>query len=251
MNVLIVFAHPEPKSFNGAMRDVAVETLQAAGHEVAVTDLYAEGFTAPAGPGDVATRLDPAKFDLGHEQMNAAQKGLFAADVRRELDRLRAAELLILQFPLWWYSVPGILKNWIDRVFAFGELYGPGRTWDTGVMRGRRAMLAFTTSAPAASFLPDGRNGDMERILWPLHAGVFGVCGYSVLPPFIAHSVAFVDAAARGEILQRYRERLLDLEHEEPLYFHPLADYGPDRRLRPDVDPCTPAQHRGPRRHLR
>lgn len=250
MNTLLVFAHPEPKSFNGAMRDTAVATLRAAGHEVAVSDLYADGFDAPAGPADVTVRLNPEKFDLGHEQMNAAQKGLFEPRLRREIDRVRAAELLILQFPLWWYSVPGILKNWIDRVIAFGEIYGPGRTWDTGVMKGKRAMLAFTTSAPPDSFMPDGKNGDMERILWPLHAGVFGVCGYSVLAPFIAHSVAFIGDDARRALLDSYAARLRNIENDQPLFFHSLDDYTPERRLKPGIEPRTPCQHRGPRRHL-
>lgn len=250
MNVLLVHAHPEPASFNGAMRDTAVETLRAAGRQVVVSDLYAEGFTAVAGPADVTRRQDPAKFDLGLEQMHAARSGSFAPELRREMDRLLAADLLILQFPLWWYSMPAILKGWIDRVFAFGEIYGPGRTWENGVMKGKRAMLSLTTSAPPDAFMPDGRNGDMERILWPIHAGVFGVCGYSVLAPFIAWSVAFVDAAARAAILARYRERLHGLAGEKPLFFHPAGDYGANRRLRPEVEPMTPGQHRGPRRHL-
>lgn len=232
------------------MKDVAVQTLTDAGHDVAVSDLYRDGFRAEAGPADVTARSNPEVFDLGREQMHAAQQELLAPDIRRELERVLAADLLILQFPLWWYSMPAILKGWIDRVFAFGALYGPGRTWDQGVMRGRRAMLAFTTSAPAETFLPDGRNGDMERILWPIHAGVLGVCGYDILPPFIAHSVAYITAAARGELLQRYRQRLLDLDGDRPLFFHALDDYGPDRRLRPEIEPRTPAQHRGPRWHL-
>ncbi len=232
------------------MKDVAVQTLTEAGHEVTVSDLYRDGFRAEAGPADVTERANPEVFNLGLEQLHAAQKGMFAPDVRREIDRVLAADLLILQFPLWWYSVPAILKGWIDRVFAFGALYGPGRTWDNGVMRHRRAMLAFTTSAPAETFLPDGKNGDMERILWPIHAGVFGVCGYDVLVPFIAHAVAFIDEAARGALLAGYRERLRRLENDVPLYFHPLADYGANRRLKPDIEPRTPAQHRGPRRHL-
>lgn len=49
MNVLIVYAHPEPKSFNGAMKDAAVETLSAAGHSVVVSDLYAMGFNRSPG----------------------------------------------------------------------------------------------------------------------------------------------------------------------------------------------------------
>jgi NAD(P)H dehydrogenase (quinone) len=252
MNVLIIYAHPEPaSSFNAAMRNTAVETLQAANHDVVISDLYADGFTAPAGPVDVTARLSTEKFDLGLEQMHAAQNGLFTPGLRREIDRVLAADLLILQFPLWWYSVPGVLKNWIDRVFAFGVLYGPGRTWDSGVMKGKQAMLAFTTSAPPDSFQPDGKNGDIERLLWPIHAGVLGVCGYSVLPPFIAYSVAFISPEARAEVLERYRERLRTLERDVPLFFHPLSDYGPDRRLKAGIEPMTPAQHRGPRWHLR
>lgn len=247
MKVLIVFAHPEPRSFNGLMKDAAAEALSAAGHSVTVKDLYAEGFEAAAGPHDVTSRRDQGRFDLGHEQAYAAERGLFAPDVQRGIDELRAADLLVLQFPLWWYSVPAILKGWIDRVFAYGAIYGPGRTWDNGMMRGKRAMLAFTTSAPAATFMPDGRNGDMDRILWPLHAGVFGVCGYSVLRPFIAHAVAFIDDEARAGILRDYRARLAGAFAEEPLFFHPQSDYGPDRRLKPGVEPRTPAQHRGPR----
>jgi NAD(P)H dehydrogenase (quinone) len=249
VKALLVFAHPEPRSFNGALRDVAVATLATAGYQVDVADLHAEGFDPVPGRHDFTGQLDPARFDLGREQMHAAQTGGFAPDLQREIDRVLAADLLILQFPLWWYSLPGLLKGWIDRVFAFGALYGPGRTWDNGVMRGRRALLSFTTSAPASTFLPDGKNGDMARILWPIHAGVFGVCGYDVLPPFIAHSVGFVDDAARAALLAQYRERLLRLDQDRPLFFHPPSDYGPDRRLKPEIEPATPGQHRGPRRH--
>ena len=245
MNVLVVVAHPEPRSFNGAMRDVAVETLTAAGHGVTVSDLYGEGFNPVAGPGDVTARANPALFDLGREQWNASTNGLFAADIRRELARVQAADLLILQFPLWWYSVPAILKGWIDRVFAYGSTYGPGKTWDAGVMRGKRAMLSITTSAPAETFLPDGKNGDMARMLWPLHAGVFGVCGYSVLAPFVAHAVAYVPPERRAAILAEYAARLRTIERDPPMFFHALDDYGPDRRLKPEIEPRTPAQHRG------
>lgn len=250
MNVLIVYAHPEPKSFNGAMRDLAVATLTAAGHQVTVSDLYAEAFGAAAGPADFTARLNPEKFDLGHEQMHAARQGLFAPEVQREMDRLMAADLLILQFPMWWWSVPAILKGWIDRVFAFGVTYDFGRTWNRGVMRGKRVMLAFTTSAPAETFWPDGRNGDMERILWPLHGGVLALCGYDVLAPFIAYAVAFITPEARARILAQYRQRLLGIGNDKPLFFHRLEDYGSDHRLKPEIEPQTPGQHRGRRWHF-
>jgi len=250
MEVLIVYAHPEPTSFSGVMKDLAVETLTAAGHSVTVSDLYAQGFNPVAGAHDFTSRADPDRLDVGAEQAHAAGARGFAPDVQAEIDRLMAADFLLFQFPFWWYSVPAMLKGWIDRVFAYGVAYDFGRTWDRGVFRGRRAMLAFTTSAPPTSSLPDGRNGDLERTLWPLHAGVLALCGYDVLKPFVAHAVRWVDQSRREEILAAYRERLRGIEGDQPLFFQKLADYGPDGRLKAGIEPRTPGQHRGPRLHL-
>jgi NAD(P)H dehydrogenase (quinone) len=250
MQVLLVHAHPEPRSFNGALKDLAVATLTGAGHQVVVSDLYAQGFNPVAGPADFRNRADATLLDMGAEQAHAARTGGFAPDVQAEMDKLLAADFLLLQFPFWWYSVPAILKGWIDRVFAYGVAYDFGRTWDRGVFTGRRAMLSFTTSAPPTSSWPDGRNGDLERTLWPLHAGTLALCGYSVLPPFVAHAVRWVDGARREQILAEYRQRLLGLESDRPLYFHRLEDYGPDGRLKAGIEPRTPGQHRGRRWHL-
>jgi NAD(P)H dehydrogenase (quinone) len=250
MNVLIVHAHPEPRSFNGALTEVAVATLTAAGHQVVVSDLYAMDWSPAAGAHDFTTRADPAILDVGTEQAYAAKHAGFAADVQAEIDKLMACDLLIMQFPLWWYSVPAILKGWIDRVFAYGVAYDFGRTWNRGVFAGRRALLSFTTSSPPSSTGPDGRNGDLERTLWPLHAGVLALTGFSVLPPFVAPAVRWVDADTRARRLQAWATRLAGIESDRPLAFHRLEDYGPDGRLKAGVEPLTPGQHRGPRFHL-
>lgn len=250
MHVLIVYAHPEPTSFNHAMKELAVATLTGAGHRVTVSDLYGQGFNPVAGGGDVLMRADQARLDLGVEQAHAARTRGFAPEVQAEIDKLMAADFLLLQFPLWWYSVPAMLKGWVDRVFAYGVTYDFGRTWDRGIFQGRRAMLSFTTSSPATTALPDGRNGDLERTLWPLHAGVLALCGYAVLKPYVAHGVRWIDGPQRVAILANYRARLLQIESDPPLFFHKSADFGPDGRLKPHLEPHTPGQHRGPRFHL-
>jgi NAD(P)H dehydrogenase (quinone) len=250
MNVLIVVANPEPQSFGGALKNIAVETLTGMGHTVVVSDLYVEGFAATAGPNDVTERVNPERFELGAEQAHATVANCFARDIQGEIDRLFAADLLILQFPMWWFSMPAIMKGWIDRVFAFGITYDFGRTWDKGVMKGRRAMLSFTTGAPPGVFMPDGRSGDMERVLWPIHGGVLALCGYEVLPPFAGYAVPWIGDEGRQQVLEDYRQRLLNIDSDEPLFFHPLEDFGDDHRMKPDIEPQTPAQHRGPRKHL-
>lgn len=250
MNVLIVYAHREPQSFSGALREAAMNTLTEEGHTVVVSDLYAEGFDPAAGPGDFTSRANTEIFELGAEQEHAARNGCFVPEIQGEIDRLFDADLLILQFPMWWYSVPAIMKGWIDRVFAFGVTYDFGRTWDRGIMRGKRAMLTFTTGAPEATFATDGRNGDLERVLWPLHAGVLALCGFDVLPPFAAWAPAWAGDEGREAILTNYADRLRHVGDDEPLFFHKLDEYGDDFLLKPDIEPGTPCQHRGPRKHL-
>lgn len=250
MNTLLVFAHPERRSFVGALRDTAERVLRAAGHEVVVSDLYADGFDAATGPADFTERADPDYLNIGAEQAHAAERGAFAPLLQREMDRVAAADLLILLFPMWWFSVPAILKGWIDRVFAYGVAYDFERTWNRGVYRGKRAMLAFTTGAPAAVFEPDGRSGDLERVLWPLHGGVLALCGFEVLRPFAAWAVPWIGDEGRTAVLADWERRLRSLDRERPLFFHVLEDFGEDRRLKPGVEPGTPAQHRGPRKHL-
>ena len=249
MQVLIVHAHPEPTSFNAALRDTALAKLNEDGHTVSVSDLYAMSFNPVAGPQDFTARQNPDVFNLGMEQMHAAGQGCFAADVQAELDKLMAADFLLLQFPMWWSSMPAMLKGWIDRVFAFGAAYDFGRTWDKGVFAGRTAMLSITASAPEAAFKPDGRNGDMERVLWPIHAGILALCGYSVLPPFIAHGIPFVGPETMQAEIERFRQRMQEVETTDPLFFHG-DDEIEDYRLAQDVSPQTPGQHRGRRWHI-
>lgn len=252
MNVLLVFAHPERASFCGALLDTAVATLSDAGHEVVVSDLYRDGFAAAAGAADFSARANADYLNVGAEQAHAAKHGCFAPELQREMDRVAAADLVVFLFPMWWFSVPAILKGWIDRVFAYGVAYDFERTWNHGAYRGKRALLAFTTGAPAAVFEPDGRSGDLERVLWPLHGGVLALCGFEVLQPFTAWAVPWIDDQGRRQILADWELRLAaGLERETPLFFHGLEDFGVDRRLKADVEPGTPAQHRGPRKHLR
>jgi len=168
----------------------------------------------------------------------------FAPDIRHQMDLLLEAELLILRFPLWWFGLPGILKGWVDRVFAAGAIYGGDVGWySDGILRGRRAMIAMTTGGPADSFAHDGLSGNLDMVLWPIQNGMLNFVGYDVLPPFVAYSPARVDQAAREAMLADYEARLRAIETTAPLPFHPLEDFE-ERRLRTGVEPLTVGQGR-------
>ena len=114
MQVLLVYAHPEPASFNGALRNAALETLAAEGHSVSISDLYALNFDPVAGPQDILSRENEAVFNLGLEQMHASQNNGFVPDLKAEIDKLMRADCLLLQFPMWWFFDAGNFKR-LDR----------------------------------------------------------------------------------------------------------------------------------------
>ncbi|MFT3804490.1 MAG: NAD(P)H-dependent oxidoreductase [Burkholderiaceae bacterium] len=246
MKVLIVFAHPEPKSFGRALLDRSVETLRSCGHEVVVSDLYAMDFDPVATGRDFTERRFPHALQYDREQKLASQRRTFTDEIRTEIDKLLACDLLILQFPLWWFSVPAILKGWIDRVFANGTVYGSGgMRFDQGGLKGRKAMLAFTTGCFPAMMEPDGLLGQRDVILWHLQYGTFGYSGLQVLQPFVGWAIQYTDEAKRSEYLDQYAQRLRNIEHERPMPTHELADFAADWRLKPGIEPRT-AGHRRP-----
>jgi len=236
VNALIVYAHPEPKSFNSAMTDLAVEALSAAGHEVVVSDLYAMGFNPVAGPADMTgERADSGFFSLQKQQTAAYESGTLMPDIAAEIEKLRRADIVILQFPVWWFGMPAILKGWADRVFARGFAYLPGRKYDTGMFKGKLAIVAATTGTSADTYAPDGIDGDILTVLWPVHNGLLRYSGFDVLPPFIAYMPGRVGEDGRKAYLDAYRKRLNEIDTTPRLFFHPAEDYGPNERLKQGV----------------
>jgi NAD(P)H dehydrogenase (quinone) len=218
------------------MRDLAVQALTEVGHAVEVSDLYAMNFGAVAGPADfVGERSDPTRLSIAREQTRAMETGTIAGDIAAEQGKLARADMLILQSPIWWFDMPAILKGWADRAFARGFAYLPGRKYDSGMFKGKRAVVSATTGTSADTYAPDGIDGDILTVLWPIHNGLLRYTGFDVLTPFVAYMPGRLDHAGRTAQLTSYRERLLTIEQAPVLSFHPAEDYGPNGRLKPGV----------------
>lgn len=231
MKILIVHAHYEPQSFTTALKDLAVETLVAAGHEVRVSDLYAMHWNPVASVADFGERRNPDYCTYALEQRHGFETGTLAPDVLSEVEKVDWCDLLILNFPIFWFSVPAIMKGWIDRVFVSGRFYGGKRFYDQGGMTGKRAMLAFTLGGQPHMFGPDGIHGEIEGMLRPLLRGSLAYAGFSVLPPFTAYHVPYLSHEGRQQILVDYQQRLQHLDDLEPLRFPSMGDF--DARLYP------------------
>ena len=232
MNILVVHAHPEPKSFNGAMTRTAVAALTGAGHAVRVSDLYAMRFDPVSDRRNFTTVRDPDFYNQQVEELHANEADGFVPEIAAELDKLVWCDTLILQFPLWWFGLPAIMKGWVDRVFAMGRTYGFGQWYDQGIFRGRRAMCAVTTGAPESIYASDGLHGDIRNLLFPVNHGILYFTGFTPLEPFVAFGVGRADDAQRAATLDRYREAVLALDARPVIPYAPLDAYDSSFRLK-------------------
>jgi NAD(P)H dehydrogenase (quinone) len=132
MNVLVVYAHPNPQSFNAAILRQVERGLQEAGHTFTVVDLYKDNFNPVLVVNETFRRRD-----LKDHPETAHYR-----------DLLRWADHLIFIYPLWWCGTPAILKGFFDRVLASGFAYTYEGIVPKGLLRGKSAWVFYTMDSP-------------------------------------------------------------------------------------------------------
>jgi NAD(P)H dehydrogenase (quinone) len=225
MNVLIVLAHPEPKSLNGSLKDLAVSVLTNQGHEVQVSDLYQMNWKAVADEQDFLEAQTHDRFSYILASKHAFMEHTQAADIEVEQQKLLWADAAIFQFPMWWFSMPAILKGWFERVYAYGFAYRvgihKGTRWGDrygeGQLMGRRAMLSITVGGRLPHYTERGVNGAMEDLLFPIHHGILWYPGMDVLPPFVVYQTDRLTAEQYKSTAQDYQQRLENLFTDAPI----------------------------------
>ncbi|KQQ34854.1 potassium transporter KefG [Rhizobium sp. Leaf306] len=178
MRILVLFAHP-------AQRKSSINTAMAARARavdgVTFVDLYAE-------------------------------YPRFSIDVDREQRRLIEHDVIVFQFPVFWYSTPALLKQWQDLVLEYGFAYGPqGKK-----LAGKLTLACITTGGSRSDYAEDGGNRRVvEHFLYPLEQTAI-LCGMEYLPPFVLYSANHLDDAGAQHHIQSY-PRLLTALREERL----------------------------------
>lgn len=225
MRVLLVLAHAEPTSFNGAMVRAGVAALDVAGHEVIVSDLYAMGFDPVSDRRNFTTVVDRDRLDQQAEEAFASLHDGFDPALQAEMDKVAWCDALVFQFPIWWLGLPAILKGWVDRVFALGRAYGGGRWFDGGVFAGKRAMCAVTVGGSDGVYSNAGVYGPIDQILFPIHRGIFEFTGFTVVEPFVVYGPGRVELEERERYLAAYAGRLIGLAKAPTLVGPNGVDY--------------------------
>ncbi|MFF2812270.1 NAD(P)H oxidoreductase [Streptomyces sp. NPDC058000] len=153
---LLVLAHPRTDSLTAKIAARAHDRLVAAGHTVDVLDLHAEGF-------------DP-RMTTEDEPDWADRDKPYSHQVRAHMARVKAAETIVVVFPVWWFGLPALLKGWIDRVWNYGFAYGRSRPR----LAGKRIQWIALAGYSREHFAEGGWDDLMDR---QLRVGVSNFCG--------------------------------------------------------------------------
>ena len=137
----------------------------------------------------------------------------FNIDVEAEQQKLRRADIVVWQFPVFWYSMPSIMHRWVEDVFVHGFSHGSTGT----ALKGKKLVASFTTGGPAETYLPNGFNGDIDGVLRPIQRGILQFVGFDVLHPHICYAPVRVSQEEREAWLAQWAERLGQIEQESPI----------------------------------
>lgn len=240
---LYVYVHPEAESFNRQLFETGLAALKQ-NYDVEVSDLYAMGFQPVLADPDLGKHASEDGTFLDRWSQ-ATKSHALPSDVLEEQRKLREAELIVFQFPLWWYSVPAMLKGWIDRVFSAGfgfDVVDPAtgftRKYGDGLMLGKRALIVVTFGETEAGVGPRGRSGDLDSLLFSFTHGTLFYTGMEVYPLHPIGRADDLDEARVVAELSRFADRLAGLAHEAPSAYRPArgGDYL-GQVLRPEIAP--------------
>ena len=183
MNHLVVFAHPNPKSFGKGIVDAIVRASEDKGADVRIRDLYQIGFNAI---------LKPADFET-------FQNGQVPADIAEEQEHIKWADVITFVYPVWWLGLPAILKGYVDRVFSYGFAYEYVDGVPQGLLKGKKALLFSTTGAPSEMNEANGVSNSMKQTT---DQGIFNFSGFTEVKHCFFGAVPFVTDENRKDYLK-------------------------------------------------
>ncbi|WP_440978639.1 NAD(P)H-dependent oxidoreductase [Sphingomonas pseudosanguinis] len=164
MHILVVMAHPAGPSLTRSVASSILDAGAALGHTVELADLVAEEFDPVFGPAD-------------HAAFTAA--GPTPPDVRREQQRIDRADHLILVHPVYWWSMPAVLKGWIDRVFISGWAFEEDT--DRGIVKELGRLNVHLVALAGASVATYAKHGYRNAMRAQIDHGIFDFCGAPVV----------------------------------------------------------------------
>lgn len=210
------------------------------------SDLYEMGWDPVVRRDNLDRRGISGRMEVTRHAREALLANTLPADVADEQAKLQWADAIVVQFPLWWYGMPAILKGWFDRVFisgfAFGKEPATGKRmrFEQGPFRGTRALAVITLGDREAAIGPRGKSGELTELMFGLLHGTFAYTGMHALRPWALPSADFTGeddlyAKARASLIAK----LDSLFVESPIGYREqfTGDYTDEWELQPQVAP--------------
>ncbi|MEA4926920.1 MAG: NAD(P)H-dependent oxidoreductase [Syntrophomonadaceae bacterium] len=185
MNTLLVYAHPNAQSFNAALVQAIKDEVTKKGSQLKVKDLY-------------GMKWNPV---LSQDDFEGYHSGNIPADIKQEQEDIAWADVVIMIAPVWWYSVPAILKGYIDRVFSLGFAYKYTATGPLGLLKGKKGLFITTSGANQQ----DAEYGGMMNALDKSLGGVFTFSGFAEKRLHNLFAVTTVSDEERRQMLDEIR----------------------------------------------
>lgn len=183
MRYLIVYAHPNPKSFNHAIREIVEDKLRKDNGQFDVRDLYEIKFNP------VLSGSDFVSF----------KQGQAPPDIKREQEYVKNADTLIFIYPIWWFGMPAILKGYIDRVFSYGFAYAADEKGLRGLLTDKKVIVFNTTGGSEEDYAQRGYKDALKKTT---EIGTLQVCGMKVILHKYFHAVPSITNEARIKMLE-------------------------------------------------
>lgn len=224
---LIVFAHPNLKSYCGALRDTSIQQFNRIGVNVMQSDLYQMNFNPvltfgsynPAGTSNV---------NINEQVKQAIVNNNIDTVLQAEIDKVKAADYLIFIAPTWWGTFPAIMKGWLERVLAPGVAADlPHNMYKKAYFLGKKSMIVTTTGFGREYFSKEGKHSSgqtLEENYWHIINGVFAYCGMDTLPLVACYGMDNSTEKQRKDHIEVLRRAIEDIEKTKPIYCPLLHD---------------------------
>jgi len=166
-----------------------------------------------AHPNPVKSKVNRPLLEVAQRQAHVHVRDLYELypgmhiDVEAEQEAVRRAQTLIFQFPIYWYSAPALLKEWLDSVLTHGFAYSSGEK----ALAGKQFMLTVSAGGSTNCYSENGQHGaEIGAYLAPFEQAA-RFCGMKLLEPFIVQKAGELDTAVLHQIFGDYEQRLIML----------------------------------------
>ncbi|MDD5613996.1 MAG: NAD(P)H-dependent oxidoreductase [Candidatus Omnitrophica bacterium] len=191
MDYLLIYAHPNPKSFNHAILETLTSRFDKEKRPFQVRDLYKLNF----------------KPSLSSEDFISFSSNTAAADIKQEQNLIEQGKTLIFIYPIWWFGMPAILKGYIDRVLSRNFAYGVNEKGPYGLLSNKKVVIINTTGGPKEHY----EEGGLKDILkTTIDVGVFGFCGIKITLHKYFYAVPYIGNESRQNMLKELKAIQID-----------------------------------------